>query len=118
MQKFGTIILVVAIYYLGNICSDLISPFIVIPGNLIGMGILYVLLSTKIVKLSFIEKTGSFFLKHMSLFFVPFGVSIIASYDLIKEDILSLILTIFLSTLVSMWLTAKVIDIFQKRRSQ
>lgn len=117
MQIISTLILVVVIFYAGTGISTLIEPIIVIPGNLIGMGILYLLLQFKVIKLQVIDQTGSYLLRHMSLFFIPFGVSILSYYDLIKGDIIALLLITVISTTFSMWLTSKVIDLFVKRRS-
>ncbi|MBI9011305.1 MAG: CidA/LrgA family protein [Clostridiales bacterium] len=112
-----TIITISVIYFTGNRLSDFIESVIVIPGNLIGMGILYILLSLELVKLDHIKQTGDFLLKHMSLFFVPFGVSILKYFDLIKMDILPLVMIVVITTSVSMLLSAKVVDLFAKGES-
>lgn len=114
LRVIQTIITISVIYFTGNRLSDLIEPIIVIPGNLIGMGILYILLLLKLIKLDHIKQTGEFLLKHMSLFFVPFGVSILKYFDLIKMDILPLIIIIVITTSLSMLLSAKVVDRFVK----
>ncbi|MCH4886087.1 CidA/LrgA family protein [Acidaminobacter sp. JC074] len=110
-----TLIMVVSIYLVGGIISDLISSFIVIPGNLIGMGILYILLSLKIVTVDYIKTAGDYLLKHMSLFFIPFGVSILLYFELIKDEIIAISVITLVSTAFSMWLAAKVVDKFVGR---
>jgi len=113
-RAIQTIITISVIYFTGNLFSDFIEPIIVIPGNLIGMGILYILLSLKLIKLDHISQTGDFLLKHMSLFFVPFGVSILKYFDLIKMDIIPLVIIVVITTSISMLLSAKVVDLFVK----
>lgn len=109
-----TLALIIAIYFTGNTLSQLLSSFIVIPGNLIGMGILYLLLSSKLVKLNRIKETGDYLLKHMSLFFIPFGVSILKYFDLIKMDILPLLLVVIITTSLAMLISAKIVDYMVK----
>ena len=110
-----TLIMIVSIYLVGNTISDLISHFILIPGNLIGMGILYVLLSLKLVTVDYIKTAGDYLLKHMSLFFIPFGVSILLYFDLIKDQFVAISIITLVSTVFSMWLAAKVVDKFVGR---
>jgi len=115
LNVIGTILLVVSIYLVGNTLSDWLSVFIVIPGNLIGMGILYILLSLKIVTVNFIKTAGDYLLKHMSMFFIPFGVSILLYFDLIKNQLVAISVITVISTAFSMWLSAKVVDRFVGR---
>lgn len=112
-----TIGLIVIIYYIGTLISQLLSSIIAIPGNLIGMGILYLLLVFKIIKLDTIKETGDYLLKHMSLFFIPFGVSLLVSFDLIRDDLFAIVSIVVITTMITMWLTAKMIDWFVKRWS-
>lgn len=116
-QVIMTLLMIVGIYFVGNGISGMISSIIVIPGNLIGMGILYILLSLKIVKLTFIKKAGDYLLKHMSLFFIPFGVSILLYFDLIKDQLFQIALIVIVSTVGAMLMAAKVVDWLVKRRS-
>lgn len=116
-QVIVTLLMIVGIYFVGEGISGLIASVIVIPGNLIGMGILYILLTLKIVKLGFIKTAGDYLLKHMSLFFIPFGVSILLYFDLIKDQLLQITLIVIVSTVGSILITAKVVDWFVKRRS-
>lgn len=57
-----TVIVLAIIYYLCNQLSDLLSRWIVIPGNIIGIGALFLLLELKIVKFERIKKTSEFLL--------------------------------------------------------
>jgi len=102
------------IYFTGNLLSGLIGSVIVIPGNLIGMGILYLLLTIKLVKLDRIKATGDYLLKHMSLFFIPFGVSILKYFDLIKMDVIPLVFIVIVTTTIAMLVSAKVVDLMVK----
>lgn len=109
-----TAVVVAVIYWIGIKMEHLISNIVVLPGNIIGMGILFVSLQFGLVKFDRIVGTGEFVLSHMSLFFIPFGVSIIKYYPLIKEDLISILVVLFLSTVFAMssaaWVAEKVGD--------
>jgi len=118
MNIIYTLVVICSLYFIGTGISSVIEPIIIIPGNLIGMGLLYLALTFKWVNMDRIKNTGDFLLKHMSLFFIPFGVSIVSYYALIKNDLLSIIIIVVLSTVISMIVTAKVIDkLLERRRS-
>ena len=72
------------------------------PGNIIGMGLLFFLLQIKVVNFNRIKETGDFILKHFSLFFIPFGVSILKYYPMIKDKIIAIVGVITLATILSL----------------
>jgi len=47
-----------------------------IPGNVVGMVLLFILLMTGIVKLHWVDAGGSWLLKHLSFFFIPISVGL------------------------------------------
>ncbi len=100
-----TLVILALIYIVGNAASRAISNFIVIPGNIIGMGIMFTLLRLHIVSLEKIEQTAEFFLKHLSLFFVPFGVSVMKYYSLIRADLINIISIIAISSIAAMFVS-------------
>lgn len=98
------------IYQAGNFISKLISNIIVIPGNVIGMIILLLLLSTNILKLSMIEETGNFMLKYMGFFFVPLTVGLMESYKLIEDSIVQILIILVVSCIIVMLVSSKITD--------
>lgn len=74
------------------------------------MIILFILLKSKIIKVESIEELGGFFLDNMAIFFVPAGVSLINSLDLIGSNIIVLAATITISTILVMVITAIVVE--------
>ncbi len=115
MKKIFKIIIqisiIYAIYWAGNLLSNLISHIIVIPGNIIGMVILLILLTTNILKLSMIEETSSFMLKYMGFFFVPLSVGIMESYKLIQGSIVQIFIILVISCILVMYVSCKVTDV-------
>ena len=105
------ITIIYLIYMIGNFISKLIADIIVIPGNIIGMVILLILLTSNIFKLSMVEETGNFMLKYMGFFFVPLTVGLTESYKLIESNIIKIIIILVVSCILVMFVSAKVTDI-------
>lgn len=105
------IAIIYLIYMSGNFISSLISDFIVIPGNIIGMVILLLLLNTNLLKLSMIEETGNFMIKYMGFFFVPLTVGLMDSYLLIKDSIIQILVILGVSCISVMFVSSKVTDL-------
>nr|WP_307989012.1 CidA/LrgA family protein [uncultured Niameybacter sp.] len=104
--------------YLGGESISYFLP-IPIPGNIIGMVALFILLLIKWVKLNHIEGLGKFLINNMAFFFIPAGVSIVESVELIKNDIIPILIICVLSTIITFIataLTAKGIITLQEKR--
>lgn len=112
LKLIKEIIIIMGIYYFGIWISALIKPFILIPGNIIGMGILFILLNFGIVKIEYIEKTSGFMLKHMGLFFIPLSVSIYILFDSIKDILLPIVIILVISNIFVLAMTGKTVDKF------
>lgn len=97
-------------FLLGEMVSRFIQSVIVIPGNIIGMGLMFLMLQFKIVNIERIEKTAEFFLNHLSLFFIPFGVSIMKYYGLIQAELLEIMLIIVGSSVAAMTVSIAVVN--------
>ena len=77
-----------------------------IPANMIGMGILFLLLSLKLLKKDSLDETGNFLLANMAIFFIPATVSIIAVFDLISDKLFIIIFICVISTIITFAATA------------
>lgn len=108
-------IIIYSYYLLGTFLSDIISPFIVIPASIIGMLLLFLSLLVGLVKDHWLTPITTFFLKHMGFFFIPLGVSIMASYSLIQSIWLEITIILLVTTALVMGITAKVTDYLIKR---
>jgi holin-like protein len=64
--------------------SNMISHYfhLLIPGNVLGMLILFFLLFTGVVPLKAVEETGAFLLRHMIFFFLPITAGVMGSISL------------------------------------
>lgn len=113
LKQFSLILVILA---LGEYISSIISNFIVIPGSIIGIIILFLLLKIGIIKIDKVEDISNFLLDNMAIFFIPAGVSLIQSLDIISSNIIVLAMTIIISTILVMSITAIVVEKMIKRK--
>ncbi|MED1203294.1 CidA/LrgA family holin-like protein [Heyndrickxia acidicola] len=73
-----------------------------IPGSIIGLILLFILLQTKVVKLSWIETGGSFLLAELLLFFIPSAVGMMQYQHLLMDNGLKILVIIISSSLIVM----------------
>ncbi|MDP3387850.1 MAG: CidA/LrgA family protein [Eubacteriales bacterium] len=112
MKIIKEILIILGIYYSGLLISDLISGLFFIPGNIIGMGILFFLLNTGIVKIDHIKHTSSFLLKHMGFFFIPLGVAFYVLFDVIRPVWIQIFVVLIVSSIFVMAATGKIVELF------
>lgn len=107
-----------AILFVSALISSLFPKSFVVPIPLIGMIILYILLATHIVKLEQVEKFGDLMISLIAFMFVPSGVQLAGSLDLMKreglQDIIVSVLATIIILVVIAYVGALVIKIHQK----
>ncbi len=108
--------IIIAIYFLGEILSNVVISFI--PGNILGMLILLILLMTKVIKLEAIENISKFFLDNLAFFFIPAGVGLMVSIELIKGNAFKILFICVVSTIIVMAVTALTIDLIIKLKEK
>ncbi|ERI95590.1 LrgA family protein [Clostridiales bacterium oral taxon 876 str. F0540] len=84
-----------------------------IPGSVIGMILLLLGLTSGIIKLKHIEETSDFLLNHLAFFFVPAGVGIISSLDVMKGNWIPIFTIILISTIVVMVTTGITVQLLK-----
>jgi holin-like protein len=91
---------ILALYGLSLLGNVIVKSFhLPLPGNLVGMLILFLLLMMKAVPLSWVEGGSSLLLKHLSLFFIPIAVGLMNYGNLfLHQGFL-----FFLLILISLW---------------
>ncbi|MFD1418214.1 CidA/LrgA family protein [Companilactobacillus keshanensis] len=89
-----------AVLFVSNILSVIMPKAFPVPVPVWGLIILYVLLTTHVVKLHQVEKLSGFLIGIIGVFFVPSGIQMYKSLDLIKEDGITLIIAIIASTII------------------
>ena len=112
MKVLVQLSLIMAICLLGELMSSIV-PF-PLPGTIIALLILFILLKSKVIKLSWVEDAGNLLLKNMSLLFVPVGVKIMAYFGIIKDIWWKLLLLCIAATILSFFATALVVSLIMK----
>lgn len=90
------VLTILACWLVGNMLSAVIDGYI--SGNIIGMLLLFVLLCSGVVKGETVRPAAKFLLGTMALFFVPFGVGLIDSYEVIMDNAVAIVIATVVST--------------------
>lgn len=112
MKLFREAIIIFGIYLLGVFLVDVFN--LPLPGNVLGMVILFLLLCFKVIKVEQIKTTANFFLDHLAFFFIPAGVGLISSFDVIKDIWIQLLIVCLITTIVTMVTTGKIVQMISK----
>lgn len=112
MKNLKGIFIIFACMFLGGFIR-MVAP-VPIPDVVYGMLILTVLLILKFVKVEDVEDTSDALLAHLGLLFVPLSVSLITKFDLLGPNLLKILAVLFVTTFITMGVTAKVVEIVQK----
>ena len=109
-----TIILIV------SLISEALGYFIPlpVPASVYGLVLMFILLWTKVVKLSDVEDVADFFLQIMPFFFVAPTVGLMTSFDAIRGNVLWLVGMCFISTVVTIGVTGIVAQIIIRLRKK
>ena len=99
-----------------SLVSEALGYFIPlpVPASVYGLVIMFLLLWTKVIKLSQVENVADFFLQIMPFFFVAPTVGLITSFDAIRGSVLWLVLMCFISTVVTIAVTGTVAQLVMK----
>ena len=116
MKIFNQLGIILGIWAVGELISSLLSNIITMPGTIIGMILLFLLLQFKIMKEETIKDVADFLLGNMAIFFVPAGVSLINSLGLITENMLVLLLSGTVATIIIMIVTGKIVEIMINKK--
>lgn len=109
------LIILFGFYYLSKFIVDNLN--IEFPATILGLILLYFALIFKIIKLEFVEKIANFFIKNMSVLFAPFIVGLIADKKLLFENLLPIVVIVFVSTAITMILCGLFVEIGLKHFS-
>ncbi|WP_237416868.1 MULTISPECIES: CidA/LrgA family protein [Halobacillus] len=120
MNRFVIVVLQIAglygLYLTGSWIQQVLGLFI--PGSVIGMLLLFVLLSLKIVPERLLQQGVAFMIRHLPFFFIPATVGIISYAHVFKGKGLLLIAIGLFSTAMVMAVSGRVTQTLVKRREE
>lgn len=85
-----------------------------IPGTVLGMIILLIGLITGLIKIEMISEASQFLLDHLVFFFLPAGVGIMTSIDIIKDKWLPLLIVTILTTVIVLVVTGLTVQALKR----
>ncbi|MFB4162361.1 CidA/LrgA family protein [Alteribacillus sp. JSM 102045] len=108
--------ILIGVYFIGMKLSSLLH--LPLPGSIVGMLLLFVLLSTDIIKLQWIENVTSLHLQHMTLLFIPFIVGIFLSLDIFRVQGWKLLFVLVITSLIVLLGTAYTVQGYEWFKSR
>lgn len=116
MRMIKGISLILLFYFLGQSISYLISGFI--PGNIIGMVLLFLCLYFKLVSPDNVKDVANAFTKNMAIFFIPAGAGLLGSFGLISKFWMSILIVCSVSTILVIVVVAIVQQKMEKKKDE
>jgi len=113
MKLFREALIILGIYLLGELLASSLN--LPIPGNILGMIILFILLCTNIVKVDNINTITNFLLDHLAFFFIPAGVGLMSSIGIIKSTWLQLLIVCLSTTTIIIASTGIIVQAISKK---
>ncbi|MBK5239943.1 CidA/LrgA family protein [Clostridium sp.] len=114
MKLLRELLIILVIYFVGEILTEFFN--LPVPGNIMGMILLVILLCTNVVKLEMVDTVANFLLDHLAFFFIPAGVGILTSLVVIKDSFIRLLIVCFISTIVTIAVTALIVEFMTKEK--
>ena len=108
MQLVAGILLLAAILALSEWLK--ISASLAVPAPVLAIVLLVIILLMRGAVPTGLRRVSAVLLRHMALFFIPALVAMVGLLDVLQENIWPLLLTIIVSTVVPLWLTAFIFD--------
>ena len=95
-----------AILFVSQMISSVMPASFPLPTPVIGLVLLYTLLTAHIIKIEWVDSFGSAMISMIGFLFVPSGISLAANLDIMKSQGVQLVLVILLSTIILLVVTA------------
>ena len=112
MKYLKQLLLIIIIFFVGEILRYMIP--LPIPASVYGFVLMFVALELKIIKVDSVKETSRFLIEIMPVMFIPAGVGLLTSVDVLKPVLVPVIVITVVSTFVVMaasgWMTQLVIS--------
>lgn len=120
IKNLSIIILQIAALFFISLAMNYIAKWmhLPIPGTILGIIVLFILLKTNVIKLSWIEQGANWLLAELLLFFIPAAVGVMNYMSLLERDGIRILLVVISSTIVVMASSGLVASRISKRKEQ
>ena len=106
MKFLRQFMIILAISFIGEVLKYIVP--LPIPASIYGLVILFIALETGIMKLSAVKDTAKFLIEIMPLMFIPAGVGLIVSWDVLKPILLPFAVITVITTVAVMAMAGRV----------
>jgi len=120
IKNLSIIILQVAVLFFISLAMNYIAKWLhlPIPGTILGIIVLFILLKTNVIKLSWIEQGANWLLAELLLFFIPAAVGVMNYMSLLEQDGIRILLVVISSTVIVMASSGLVASRISKRKER
>ncbi|GIP51463.1 MULTISPECIES: CidA/LrgA family protein [Paenibacillus] len=120
VKTIGKIVMQVAILILISIAMNFLAQWLhlPIPGSILGIIVLFTLLKTNIIKLTWIEQGANWLLAELLLFFIPAAVGVMKYIPLLEHDGVRILIVVISSTVIVMVSSGLVASQIAKRKER
>ena len=112
MKYFSQILIILGFTLAGEALQRLVP--LPIPASVYGLALLFTALCLKLVRLEQVKETGTFLTSILSVLFVSPTVGIVDDWELIREDILPILLLLTASTVLTFAVSGRLAQHFLK----
>ncbi|MFD3259240.1 CidA/LrgA family holin-like protein [Paenibacillus lentus] len=121
MDKLRTIALsvlqVILLFFISMAMNQLAELLhLPIPGSILGIIVIFALLKTNVIKLTWIEQGANLLLAELLLFFIPSAVGIIKYIPLLESDGVRILVVVVSSTFIVMLSSGLIASQITKRK--
>lgn len=95
-----------AILFVAQVISDLMPKSFPVPTPVIGLVLLYFLLTVHVIKVEWVDSFGGALISLIGFMFVPSGISLAANLKIMQEQGIQLIIVVIASTIILLVVTA------------
>lgn len=106
MKYLKQLLWILLFSFLGELLNHLIP--LQIPGSIYGLVLLFAALLTGIIKLHQVRETAKYLIEIMSILFIPAGVGLLTSWDVLSPVLLQVLVIIVVSTVLVMGISGRV----------
>lgn len=109
----GQFFIIWAIY---QIAAYIVKVFhLPVPASVLGILILFIALSTKVIKLKYIGEMAYFFNRHLAFFFLPYTIGLMGFGGLMKASGIEILFIIIASTTIGLIITSSTSQFLTKK---
>lgn len=120
MKMISKAIFQIAILFFISMAMNAIAKLLhlPIPGSILGIVVLFILLKTNVIKLTWIEQGANWLLAELLLFFIPSAVGVMQYIPLLESEGVRILIVVIFSTLIVMVSSGLIATRISKRKER